>query len=63
MNDTRSSSLFEQAQRSIPGGVNSPARAFKSVGRDPIFIERADGARLYDVDGNEYLDYIGSWGR
>ncbi len=62
MNDTRSSSLFEQAQRSIPGGVNSPARAFKSVGRDPIFIARADGARLYDADGNEYLDYIGSWG-
>ena len=62
MNDTRSSSLFEQAQRSIPGGVNSPARAFKSVGRDPVFIERADGARLYDEDGNEYIDYIGSWG-
>jgi glutamate-1-semialdehyde 2,1-aminomutase len=62
MNDTRSNSLFEQAQRSIPGGVNSPARAFKAVGRDPLFIERADGARIYDVDGNEYIDYIGSWG-
>lgn len=62
MNHTRSSSLFDQAQRSIPGGVNSPARAFKAVGRDPLFIERADGARLYDEDGNSYLDYIGSWG-
>jgi glutamate-1-semialdehyde 2,1-aminomutase len=58
----RSSSLFAQAQRHIPGGVNSPARAFKAVGRDPLFIERADGARLYDEDGNSYLDYIGSWG-
>lgn len=62
MNYIRSSSLFAQAQRHIPGGVNSPARAFKAVGRDPLFIERADGARLYDEDGNSYLDYIGSWG-
>ena len=62
MNHIRSSSLFAQAQRHIPGGVNSPARAFKAVGRDPLFIERADGARLYDEDGNSYLDYIGSWG-
>ena len=61
-NHIRSSSLFVQAQRHIPGGVNSPARAFKAVGRDPLFIERADGARLYDEDGNSYLDYIGSWG-
>ena len=61
-NHIRSSSLFVQAQRHIPGGVNSPARAFKAVGRDPLFIQRADGARLYDEDGNSYLDYIGSWG-
>jgi glutamate-1-semialdehyde 2,1-aminomutase len=62
MNHIRSSSLFAQAQRHIPGGVNSPARAFRAVGRDPLFIARADGARLYDEDGNSYLDYIGSWG-
>lgn len=62
MNHIRSSFLFAQAQRHIPGGVNSPARAFKAVGRDPVFIDRADGARLHDEDGNSYLDYIGSWG-
>lgn len=54
--------LFERAQRVIPGGVNSPVRAFRSVGGDPIFIERAEGARLVDVDGNVYIDYVCSWG-
>ncbi len=58
----RSSILFKEAQKIIPGGVNSPVRAFKSVGGTPIFIEKAKGARLYDEDGNTYLDYISSWG-
>ena len=62
MNTTRSSELFQEAQRHIPGGVNSPVRAFKSVGRDPLFISHAKGAKIYDADGNEYIDYIGSWG-
>ncbi|MBW3540188.1 MAG: glutamate-1-semialdehyde 2,1-aminomutase [Planctomycetes bacterium] len=53
---------FERALRSIPGGVNSPARAFGAVGGDPLFIERAEGATLVDVDGNRFLDYVGSWG-
>ena len=57
-----SRSLFEQAQAVIPGGVNSPVRAFKSVGGTPLFIERAEGAHLYDADGNAYVDYVGSWG-
>ena len=54
--------FYDQAQRSIPGGVNSPARAFKSVGGTPLFIEEASGAYLTDVDGNRYVDYVGSWG-
>ena len=58
----RSSNLFASAKKVIPGGVNSPVRAFKSVGGEPIFIERAKGAYLYDVDGNVYIDYIASWG-
>ncbi len=58
----RSRRLFRQAEKTIPGGVNSPARAFRAVGGDPLFIERGEGARIYDVDGNSYLDYIGSWG-
>lgn len=62
MNTTKSKQLFEKAKRFIPGGVNSPVRAFKSVGGDPIFVERGSGSKLYDVDGNEYIDYIGSWG-
>jgi glutamate-1-semialdehyde 2,1-aminomutase len=62
MNTTKSKQLFEKAKRFIPGGVNSPVRAFKSVGGDPIFIERGNGSKFYDVDGNEYIDYIGSWG-
>lgn len=59
---TKSEVLFEKACRLIPGGVNSPVRAFGSIGGTPRFIDRADGAYMYDVDGNEYLDFIGSWG-
>ncbi|MCK5725699.1 MAG: glutamate-1-semialdehyde 2,1-aminomutase [Thiotrichaceae bacterium] len=59
---TRSAELFEQANKVIPGGVNSPVRAFKSVGGTPLFIERAEAAYLYDVDGKRYIDYVGSWG-
>ncbi len=58
----RSSALFAEAQKVIPGGVNSPVRAFKAVGGDPIFVEKAAGAYLYDVDGNRLIDYINSWG-
>jgi len=59
---TKSKELFQLAQLCIPGGVNSPVRAFKSVGGTPIFIKKAKGAYLYDVDGNKYIDYINSWG-
>ncbi|MBF0622871.1 MAG: glutamate-1-semialdehyde 2,1-aminomutase [Magnetococcales bacterium] len=59
---TRSEDLFNQAQTMIPGGVNSPVRAFKSVGGTPRFIQSAKGATITDVDGNTYLDYVGSWG-
>ncbi len=62
MHLSRSQELFEQAQHYLPGGVNSPVRAFKGVGGTPVFIERADDAYLYDVDGNRYIDYVGSWG-
>ena len=62
MNYKRSSALFREAQKVIPGGVNSPVRAFKAVGGDPIFVEKAEGAYLFDVDGNKYIDYINSWG-
>ncbi len=58
----KSEELFRRAQRRIPGGVNSPVRAFKSVGRNPLFLSRASGSRVWDVDGNEYIDYVGSWG-
>ncbi|MDA9638494.1 glutamate-1-semialdehyde 2,1-aminomutase, partial [Candidatus Arcticimaribacter] len=58
----RSSTLFKAAQEVIPGGVNSPVRAFKAVGGIPIFVEKAAGAYLYDVDGNRLIDYIASWG-
>lgn len=57
-----SAELFQRAQHTIPGGVNSPVRAFKSVGGTPVFIDRADGAYLFDVDGKRYIDYVGSWG-
>ncbi|MCC3704615.1 glutamate-1-semialdehyde 2,1-aminomutase [Rouxiella badensis] len=59
---SKSESLFTQAQTLIPGGVNSPVRAFNGVGGVPLFIERADGAFLYDADGKAYIDYVGSWG-
>ena len=58
----RSAAVYERARRVLVGGVNSPVRAMRSIGRDPIFIARARGARLWDVDGNEYVDYLGTWG-
>jgi glutamate-1-semialdehyde 2,1-aminomutase len=62
LNLSRSRELFAEAQQLMPGGVNSPVRAFRSVGGEPVFIDHASGPYLYDVDGNRYLDYIGSWG-
>ena len=62
MNHENSHRLFQQALPLMPGGVNSPVRAFKSVGGEPFFAKRAEGAYLIDVDGNRYVDYIGSWG-
>ena len=59
---TKSIELFERAQKSIPGGVNSPVRAFKSVGGTPLFMTHAKGAYMYDADGMRYIDYINSWG-
>jgi len=59
---TASKKLFTRAVRSIPGGVNSPVRAFRAVGGNPLFIDRAKGSRIYDVDGNSYIDYVLSWG-
>ncbi len=62
MKHTESEKFFQAAKEMIPGGVNSPVRAFKSVGRNPLFIHRGKGSKIYDVDGNEYIDYVGSWG-
>jgi len=62
MNRSLSERLFEEAKKYIPGGVNSPVRAFKSVGGTPLFISKGIGSKMIDVDGNEYIDYIGSWG-
>ncbi len=62
MDREKSKKLFEQSTSVIPGGVNSPVRACKSVGTQPLFIDRADGSRLFDADGNSYIDYVGSWG-
>jgi glutamate-1-semialdehyde 2,1-aminomutase len=62
MNTNKSKKLFKEATQIIPGGVNSPVRAFKSVGGDPLFIQRGEGSKIYDVNGNEFIDYIGSWG-
>ena len=59
---TNSVRLFTRARKRIPGGVNSPVRAFRNVDRDPFFVTRGEGARIWDVDGNEYIDYVGSWG-
>jgi len=62
MQHAHSSDLFARAQKTIPGGVNSPVRAFRSVGTDPIFYDRAKGSRVWDADGNEYIDFVASWG-
>ena len=62
MNHDKSQALFARAQQLLPGGVNSPVRAFRKVGGEPFFVDRAEGARLYDVDGNAYVDYVMSWG-
>ncbi len=62
MNLNRSDKLFKEAQKLIPGGVNSPVRAFKEIGINPPFIAKAQGSRVYDEDGNEYIDFVGSWG-
>ena len=58
----KSHAAFDRAKQLMPGGVNSPARAFGGVGGEPIFFDRAEGAYLFDIDGNRYIDYIGSWG-
>lgn len=62
MKTDRSDELYDKAVKLMPGGVNSPVRAFRSVGRTPLFIDRAKGSRIYDADGNEFIDYVGSWG-
>ena len=62
MKHVQSDTLMQRAQRSIPGGVNSPVRAFKGVGGTPIFFVSAEGVFLTDADGNQYIDYVGSWG-
>jgi glutamate-1-semialdehyde 2,1-aminomutase len=62
MTHSKSEELFRRAVERIPGGVNSPVRAFRSVGGQPVFIARGQGSHLFDVDGNEYIDYVGSWG-
>ena len=59
---SRSQELYSESIKRIPGGVNSPVRAFKSVGGDPLFIQKGQGSRIYDADGNEYIDYVCSWG-
>src|SRR5260370_42292449 len=59
---SRSTELFRAAHQRIPGGVNSPARALRNVGGEPFFVDRAAGSKIWDVDGNEYVDYVGSWG-
>jgi len=60
--DSRSKEAFAEAKQYIPGGVNSPVRAFKSVGLTPVYVERGQGSRIYDIDGNSFIDYVGSWG-
>ena len=62
MKINKSEQLFEEAKKYIPGGVNSPVRAFKSVGGTPRFMEKGAGSKMFDVDGNKYIDYIGSRG-
>jgi 4-aminobutyrate aminotransferase-like enzyme len=62
LTDTRSAELYRRALNLIPGGVNSPVRAMRAIGRNPIFVDRGEGAELLDVDGNRYVDYVCSWG-
>src|SRR5260221_4086565 len=62
MNRTQSEKLFAEALKYIPGGVNSPVRAFRAVGGNPFFVNKAKSARVWDVDGNELIDYVGTWG-
>ena len=62
MNRNKSISLFEKAKKYFPGGVNSPVRAFRSVGGTPVFIEKGDGCKIWDADGNEFIDFCCSWG-
>src|SRR5881394_627434 len=59
---TKSAQLFDEALKYIPGGVNSPVRAFRAVGGQPFFVNKARGAHIWDVDGNQYVDYVGTWG-
>src|SRR5258706_2010311 len=60
--EASNAALFERAQKTIPGGVNSPVRAFRAVGGTPRFVARGAGSRIWDADGREYIDYVGSWG-
>ena len=62
MAGVKSEDLFKNSMKIMPGGVNSPVRAFRAVNQNPVFIERAKGSKIYDVDGNEYIDYVCSWG-
>lgn len=62
MKRQKSQEYFKQARQAFPGGVNSPVRAFNSVGGKPVLIERAAGSQVFDADGNAYIDYVGSWG-
>src|SRR5436189_3538107 len=62
LTDARSAAAYRNAQEYLPGGVNSPVRAMRSIKRDPIFIERAEGSEIIDVDGNRYVDWVMSWG-
>src|SRR5260221_12055580 len=61
-NSKASAGLYERALRVLPGGVNSPVRAMRQIGREPVFVARGEGCELVDVDGNRYLDWVGSWG-
>ncbi|HWZ11701.1 MAG TPA: aminotransferase class III-fold pyridoxal phosphate-dependent enzyme, partial [Acidobacteriaceae bacterium] len=62
LNRERSHALQQRAEKLLPGGVDSPVRAFRAVGGEPLFVERGNGAYLWDADGNRYIDYVGSWG-
>ena len=62
MDTGKSKAAFDEAKKYIPGGVNSPVRAFANVGTHPLFTAKAKGSKVYDIDGNEFIDYVGSWG-